>query len=104
MHIIFLKFGPNRAQASQWMAEHVRWIKQGIEDGVFLLAGSLESAAGGAVLAVNLERAEIDFRVSQDPFVIHRVVTPEVHTVSPSLISAGMGAVLGGSGAPSSAS
>ena len=56
MHIIFLKFGPNRAQAGQWMAEHKRWMQQGIDDGSFLMTGSLDNAQGGAVLAAGMRQ------------------------------------------------
>jgi uncharacterized protein YciI len=104
MYIIFLKFGPNRAQASQWMAEHVQWIQQGIDDGVFLMAGSLDSAQGGAVLAVNLERAQVQHRVALDPFVIHGVVTAEVHAVAPSRMAPGMAALLDNARASSASS
>jgi len=94
MHIIFLKFGPNRAQAGQWMADHKRWMQQGIDDGSFLMTGSLDNAQGGAVLAVNVDREAIQQRVDQDPFVIHQVVTAEIHTVVPSLLAQGMASLL----------
>lgn len=94
MHIIFLKFGPNRAQASQWMAEHGRWIQQGIDDGVFLLAGSLDNGQGGALLAAGADTEAIMARVQEDPFVVHGVVVAELHTVAPSRLAPGMAALL----------
>jgi uncharacterized protein YciI len=97
MHIIFLKFGPNRAQAGQWMAEHKRWMQQGIDDGSFLMTGSLDNAQGGAVLAVNMDRDAIEQRVGRDPFVVHGVVTADIHTVKPSLLSKGMIPLFGAS-------
>jgi uncharacterized protein YciI len=103
MHIIFLKFGPNRAQAGQWMAEHKRWMKQGIDDGCFLMTGSLDNAQGGAVLAANMDREAIQRRVDQDPFVVHNVVTAEIHTVAPSLMTQGLASLLGATPAPSAA-
>lgn len=42
--IVFLRFGPNRAQAGQWMAGHKQWIQDGIADGSFLLAGNGSAA------------------------------------------------------------
>lgn len=95
MHIIFLKFGPNRAQAGQWMAEHKRWMQQGIDDGSFLMTGSLDNAQGGAVLAVNMDREAVQRRVAQDPFVEHGVVTADIHTVTPSLVAQGLAPLLG---------
>ena len=101
MHIIFLKFGPNRAQAGQWLAEHKRWMQQGIDDGSFLMTGSLDNAQGGVVLAANMDREAVQRRVDQDPFVIHQVVTAEIHTVAPSLMAQGPAPLLGGAHAPS---
>lgn len=94
MYIVFLKFGPNRSQATQWMKEHGQWIQRGIDDGVFLMAGSLEEAQGGAVLAVNTTRAALMTRVRQDPFVVHGVVTVEVQAITPSRVAPGLSALL----------
>lgn len=94
MHIVFLEFGPNRAQAGHWMAEHNQWIQQGLDDGCFLLAGSLDNAQGGVVLATGLDRAAIEARVGRDPFVVHGVVVAEIHAVAPSRTAPGMAALL----------
>lgn len=95
MYIIFLKFGRNRAQAGQWMAEHVQWIQQGIDDGVFLLAGSLDNAQGGAILATGVGKDALLDRVRQDPFVVHGVVVADVQVVAPSRMAPGMAELLG---------
>lgn len=55
-----------------------------ISDGVFLLAGSLENAQGGALLAVKLSKADVTARVEEDPFVTHQVVEPEIISIAPS--------------------
>lgn len=103
MHIIFLRFGPNRAKAGEWMAGHKQWIEQGIGDGSFLVAGSLDAGQGGVVLASGLDTAEIEQLVELDPFVIHGVVTAEVHRVTPSRLSPGMAALLEGVPSPAAA-
>ncbi|HEX5683981.1 MAG TPA: hypothetical protein VFY73_08090 [Ideonella sp.] len=100
MHIIFLKFGPHRPQAGQRMDAHAQWIQQGIDDGVFLMAGSLDNAQGGAVLAMNMDSAQVKHRVELDPFVVHGIVTPEIYAVSPSRMAQGMAAVLSGTHSP----
>lgn len=87
MYIVFLRFGPNRSQARQWMAEHNQWIQSGIEEGIFLMAGSLDDAQGGAVLAANVTREVLMTRVQNDPFVAHGVVTAEVHAITPSRVA-----------------
>lgn len=93
MHIVYLRFGPQRAQAGQWMAGHKDWIEAGIRDGVFLMAGSLDHAQGGAVLAAKLTRDELAARVQQDPFVVHGVVVPEIHGIAPSRMAEGFAAL-----------
>lgn len=94
MFIIFLRFGVNRALAGQWMSEHKQWIQDGIGDGTFLMAGSLHDAGGGLVIAAGQDGAEIHERVARDPFVMHGVVSAEVHAVTPSLMAEGVAALL----------
>lgn len=94
MFIIFLRFGPNRAQAGEWMSGHKQWIQDGIADGSFLMAGSLDSAQGGVVIASGQDGNAIRARVAQDPFVVHGVVSAEVHAVAPSLMAEGLAALL----------
>ena len=94
LFIVFLRFGPNRAQASQWMAGHRQWIQDGISDGSFLMAGSLDQAQGGVVIAAGEDGEALRVRVAQDPFVVHGVVCAEIHAVAPSLMAPGLGALL----------
>lgn len=94
MYILFLKFGPNRSQARQWMTEHAEWIQRGIDDGIFLVAGSLDDAQGGAVLAANMTKAALMTRVQEDPFVVHGIVTAEVHAITPSRVAPGLSELL----------
>lgn len=95
MHIVLLKFGPNRSQAAQWMSGHKEWIEKGINEGVFLLAGSLENAQGGALLAVKLSKSEVTALVREDPFVVHQVVEPEIISIAPSRMAQSMAALVG---------
>lgn len=85
MFIILLKFSEKREQAAAFMDAHKAWIKRGLEDGVFLLIGSLQPNAGGAILAHNASRDEIQHRVDTDPFVEENVVTAEVLEFTPAM-------------------
>ena len=82
MFVTFLKFSKNRAAAPEFMAAHNNWIAQGFAEGAFLCVGALQSG-GGAILATGESRAAHDARIAADPFVIHGVVTPEIHEVDP---------------------
>lgn len=82
MYIVFLRFSNNKAQAGQFMDGHNAWIKQGFDDGVFLLVGSLQPNQGGTILAYGCTQDELQERVNQDPFVCEDIVSAEVLEVS----------------------
>ena len=83
MYIIILKFSANKSRASQFMDGHKAWIKRGFDDGVFLLAGSLEPGLGGGILAHNTSLADLRGRVNDDPFVAEDVVKAEIFELDP---------------------
>jgi len=83
MFIVLLKFAANKGQAGRFMEGHNAWLRRGFDDGVFLLAGSLQPSAGGGILAHGGSRAELESRVGQDPFVAEGVVTAEIVEISP---------------------
>lgn len=83
MFVILLRFSANKAGASQFMDAHNQWIQRGMEDGVFLVVGSLESRAGGAIIAHGAPRSEVEALVANDPFVREKVVEAEIHEITP---------------------
>lgn len=83
MFIVLLKFSKNKDQVGQFMDGHNQWLQQGFEDGVFLLAGSLQPGLGGAIVAHNTTLAQLEQRVNDDPFVKQDVVNPEVMEITP---------------------
>jgi uncharacterized protein YciI len=87
LFIVLLKFSANRNLAGQYMDSHKSWLQHGFDDGIFLLAGSLQPAAGGVVLAHGCTRAALEERVNADPFVVHGVVSAECMEVAPSRAS-----------------
>lgn len=83
MFVVFLKFAANKNLASQFMQAHNAWIQRGVDDGVFLLVGTVAPNAGGAILAHNTTLPDLEARVNNDPFVAQGVVTPEVMEIKP---------------------
>ena len=83
MFIVFLKFSDNKGQAGQYMEGHKAWIKRGFDDGVFLLAGSLQPNMGGGILAHKTSLTDIQNRVNDDPFVANNVVSAEIIEITP---------------------
>ena len=83
MFIVLLKFSANKSQAGQYMEGHNTWIQHGFDDGVFLLVGSLQPNAGGAIVAHNVSLSELEKRVNEDPFVAENVVSAEIVEITP---------------------
>jgi uncharacterized protein YciI len=84
MFIVFLKFSDNKGQAGQFMDGHLAWLKRGFDDGVFLLAGSLQPTPGGGIMAHNTSLPDLQSRVNDDPFVAENVVSAEILEITPS--------------------
>jgi uncharacterized protein YciI len=82
MFVIALRF-VDKTKAPQLMDGHNAWMRRGFDDDVFLLAGSLQANAGGAILAHNASRSEVEERVQDDPFVAQGVVNVEILEVTP---------------------
>jgi uncharacterized protein YciI len=83
MFVVTLRFSTNKAQASELMEGHNAWIKRGFDDDIFLLTGSLQPSAGGAILAHNVSRANLEARVQEDPFVAKGVVSADILEIAP---------------------
>jgi uncharacterized protein YciI len=84
MFVILLKFADGRSKAGQFMEGHKEWIKHGLDDGVFLLIGSLRPNLGGGIIAHNTSLSDLQSRVSDDPFVVEHVVNAEILEIAPS--------------------
>lgn len=83
MFIVLLRFSDYKPQASQFLEGHNAWIKRGFDSGTFLLAGTLQPNTGGTLLAHNIDRKSLEALVQEDPFVAERVVSAEIHEVTP---------------------
>ena len=84
MFVITLKFSSNKSQAGQFMEGHKAWLKRGFDDGVFLLAGSLQPNLGGGIVAHDTSLSDLENRVKEDPFVAEHVVSAEILEMTPS--------------------
>jgi len=84
MYVIQLYFSANKARAKDFMSAHNNWLQQGFDDGVFVLAGSIDTAKGGAMLAHNESLVEVTARIAQDPFVQNDVVSPTIISINTS--------------------
>ncbi len=83
MFMVLLKFAENKASAAQFMDGHKDWIQRGFDEGVFLMAGSLQPNLGGSLMAYNTTRPALEARVQDDPFVAENVVSAEILDITP---------------------
>lgn len=83
MFVVLLKFSDNKSRASDFMQGHNEWIKRGIDDGKFVLVGSIKPSAGGSILAIDNSLAALQERVNADPFVVENIVRAEILEISP---------------------
>jgi len=84
MYVVLLTFSANKAAAGRFMESHKTWLQRGFEDGVFLLAGSLQPNRGGGLVAHNTSFEDLQARVKEDPFVAEDVVSAEILEITPS--------------------
>ncbi|MET9068928.1 YciI family protein [Streptosporangium sandarakinum] len=85
MFVVLLRFAGNKDAADRHMSGHQEWIRRGLDDGVFLLAGSIRPGLGGAVLAHGTSLEELDKRVRDDPFVAENVVSAQIIEIAPGM-------------------
>ncbi|MCG8493720.1 MAG: hypothetical protein MI743_19025 [Sneathiellales bacterium] len=85
MHVVFLEFAENKAMAKDFMAGHVAWLKKGFQEEKFLLSGSLEEGRGGAILAKDMPKSEIENIINEDPFVKEGIVKATITEFSPGI-------------------
>ena len=93
MYIIILRY-INRPDAGPHLPGHKAWLQRGIEEGLFLLAGSTGPDSGGAILAHGASAAEVREAVNEDPFVRENIVSAEVLEFSPTVASEGFQCLL----------
>ncbi len=86
MFVVLLKFAGQRGKAGQFMEKHKEWLQRGFDDGIFLLAGSLQPSLGGAIMAHNSSMPDLQERVNADPFVVEGIVSAEILEISPSRV------------------
>lgn len=83
MFVVLLRFAGNRDRAGQFMDGHKAWLKRGFDEGLFLMAGSLQPDGGGGIVAHGISRAGLKALVDQDPFVSAGVVRAEIVEIAP---------------------
>ena len=72
MFVVLLKFSDNKSQASDLMEGHKERIKRGFDDGVFLLAGSLQPQLGNDIRSTDIPKRQSVRAIAQCVYFTNR--------------------------------
>lgn len=88
--VILLRFTDRRHLAPNALSSHNDWLRQGFDDGIFLLAGSLPDKAGGLLVAACTTSEALRQRIDGDPFVVQGIVAAEIIPFRPHRAASGL--------------
>lgn len=86
MFVILLTYLRPVEEVDRFLDAHKSWVRQGFNDGVFLLSGGQRPRVGGVLLAHGVMRETLESRVSSDPFVVEGVASATVIEGVPSTV------------------
>jgi len=67
-YVIVLTYIKPLEEIDRHIADHVQWLNQGYEAGVFLASGRRVPRVGGVILARGESIEDLQLRLSRDPF------------------------------------
>lgn len=68
MFLIDVQYEASLTEVDAALADHVAFLRQQYEQGIFLLSGRKVPRTGGVILARGVGRAELDSILESDPF------------------------------------
>jgi uncharacterized protein YciI len=78
MYIIVLTYVRPIEEVDKHLAEHARWIREGLADGVFIACGRRSSLTGGVIVARGESLPTLQARLARDPFQRLGLATCEI--------------------------
>jgi uncharacterized protein YciI len=78
MYVINLTYIVPLEQVDEALEAHRAFLNEQFAAGVFVAAGPKVPRDGGVILAVNLEREQLDALLATDPFALQKVARYEV--------------------------
>jgi uncharacterized protein YciI len=70
MFVLELVYTAPLARIDALIPDHVGWLEQHYDAGLFLASGRKEPRDGGVIVAAGADRARIEALVATDPFVL----------------------------------
>ncbi|QHA08201.1 hypothetical protein GQF42_37445 [Streptomyces broussonetiae] len=78
MFVLDVTYTAPPAAVDALLPDHVAWLQEQFDKGVFLAAGPKNPRDGGVILAVGEDRARIEEIIAGDPFAVAGVGTYRV--------------------------
>ncbi len=83
VHLLFLRYTGTEQDADPLVPKHAEYLNRQHHAGVFVLSGQTEpTSVGGAIVAVGVDRAEVEAIAEQDPFVLGEIARYEIVTIN----------------------
>lgn len=93
MFIVTLTYLRPLAELDALMPQHVAWLKEHYDAGLFIASGRQKPRKGGVILTRTVSRARLQAILAKDPFVKSGCATAEVVEFTPSMTAPGAEAV-----------
>ena len=72
--------GPKADEFSTHVANHIEFLRKGLQSGNILFAGPLQDGPGGYTVYGLTDKKEVEKLVRQDPLIANKVCTYELNT------------------------
>jgi uncharacterized protein YciI len=96
VRLLFLRYTGTEQDAGPFVAGHVEYLDRHHGAEVFVLSGQTDPAGiGGMILAVGVDREQVEAITAQDPFVIGGVGRYEIMTVAPGRVHPALAGLTG---------
>ncbi|MGJ7523883.1 YciI family protein [Variovorax sp. LT1P1] len=89
MFIVTLTYLRPLAELDALMPQHVAWLKEHYDAGLFIASGRQKPRKGGVILTRTVSRARLQAILAKDPFVKSGCATAEVVEFTPSMTAPG---------------
>jgi uncharacterized protein YciI len=89
MFVVLLTYEKGLAEIDRLMREHVRFLQEQYDAGVFVASGRRVPRTGGVILASGADRRSLEAIMARDPFVREGAARFELIEFTPSQMRAG---------------
>jgi len=87
MFVVSLTYVCELSEIEKYLAEHIKYLDENYEKGVFLASGRKEPRTGGVILVQMESRTTLDKLIAKDPFKINGLAHYEVTEFIPTKTS-----------------